>query len=111
MRQFANASFARRDAATKELCKENESALPLVRETLKSAQSLEHRRRIEAVIDHLRTGNETPGSIRAGLQELRALEVLERIGTADARKIVERIAGGADAIMTFEAQLILSRWR
>jgi hypothetical protein len=45
------------------------------------------------------------------LRELRAIEVLERIGTAEARKIVESVAtGDADALLTREARLVLGRW-
>jgi hypothetical protein len=45
------------------------------------------------------------------LRDIRALEVLERIGTADARKIVEVVAKGhPDALLTREAKLVLDRW-
>ncbi len=45
------------------------------------------------------------------LRELRALEVLERIGTADAKSIVETVAGGhGGALLTREAKQVLSRW-
>jgi hypothetical protein len=48
----------------------------------------------------------------ACLRELRALEVLERIGGAEAKDLVETIAGGhADALLTLEARQVLSRWR
>jgi hypothetical protein len=43
------------------------------------------------------------------LRELRALEVLERIGAPEARKQVEAMANGADSVPTYEAQLILTR--
>jgi hypothetical protein len=45
----------------------------------------------------------------ANLRELRALEVLERIGAPEARKQVEAMANGADSVPTYEAQLILTR--
>jgi WD40 repeat protein len=45
------------------------------------------------------------------LRELRALEVLERIGSAEAKKRVEEIAAGhAEALLTREARRVLSRW-
>jgi hypothetical protein len=53
-----------------------------------------------------------PNAAPACLRELRALEVLERIGIADAKKLVEAVAKGhADALLTREAKLVLSRWR
>ena len=46
------------------------------------------------------------------LRDLRALEVLERIGTPEAKKVVEAVAGGhPDALLTREAKLVLVRWR
>lgn len=45
------------------------------------------------------------------LRELRALEVLERIGSAAARQLVAAMAVGAEgAVLTAEARLILARW-
>ena len=45
------------------------------------------------------------------LRELRALEVLERIGTPEAKKIVEAVVKGRpDALLTREAKLVLDRW-
>ena len=42
----------------------------------------------------------------------RALEVLERIGTADAKAIVQAVAGGrADAPLTLEARRVLARMK
>jgi hypothetical protein len=44
------------------------------------------------------------------LGELRGLEVLERIGTAEARQILETLAGGApEALLTQEARASLER--
>jgi hypothetical protein len=45
------------------------------------------------------------------LRDLRSLEVLERIGTPEAKKVVEAVAKGhADALLTREAKLALDRW-
>ena len=46
-----------------------------------------------------------------GLRELRALHVLERIGGADARQIVQSIAANSDGLRASEAQFVLTRWR
>jgi len=32
------------------------------------------------------------------------------IGSAEARKMVQRTASGADSVLTYEAQLIITRW-
>ena len=45
------------------------------------------------------------------LRDIRALEVLERIGTPEAKKIVEAVVKGhPDALLTREAKLVLDRW-
>jgi hypothetical protein len=44
------------------------------------------------------------------LRQLRAIEVLERAGTAQAKKILSKLAGGApDARLTREAKAALER--
>jgi WD40 repeat protein len=63
---------------------------------------------LEVLKDRVKPANAVP----APVQQVRALEVLERIGTPEAKKIVETVAGGrADAVLTREAKLVLSRWR
>jgi hypothetical protein len=48
---------------------------------------------------------------RINLRILRALQTLERIGTAEAKKLVEEAANGeTDAPLTREAKLALDRW-
>jgi hypothetical protein len=45
------------------------------------------------------------------LQTLRAVEVLERIGTPEARHVLQAMAGGADgALATTQARGALARW-
>lgn len=108
IRQMKSAVFVERAAASKELLGAKETALPALRAARKVSASLEEARRIDQVIGELQARLDTPSAV---LSELRALEVLERIGTPEARKHIEAMAKGADAVPTYEAQLILSRWR
>jgi hypothetical protein len=46
------------------------------------------------------------------LCELRAVEALERVGSAEAQALLEEVAGGnEDALLTREARLALGRLR
>jgi WD40 repeat protein len=70
--------------------------------------TLEMRRRIELLLPKLeRFTPPSPPELRA----LRALVVLERIGNAQARKLVEQLAGGSpQARLTRQAQAVLAWW-
>lgn len=97
--------FAVRDAARKELEKMDDAAYGVLREALKEAGSLEMRRRIEALLAD-------PFVLRASekLRQVRAVMVLEQIGAPEARRELERLAGGvADARLTREARTAISR--
>jgi hypothetical protein len=68
--------------------------------------TLEKRRRLEAL---LRLG-QGPERQRERLRLGRALEVLERQGTAEARQLLRALAGGAPGVwQTQEAQASLAR--
>jgi WD40 repeat protein len=89
--------FAERDKASEELEKLGATAEPALRKALKETPSLEVRKRVERVLEKLE------GESRLGAQ--RALEVLERLGTPEARKLLEALADGApDAWLTREAR-------
>ena len=60
---------------------------------------LEERRRIEELLRTLEEGDLAPQS----LQTLRAIEVLERIGTAEARRLLETQARGLAGCRATEA--------
>jgi WD40 repeat protein len=104
--RLGHANFNEREAASKELTRLGEISVTPLQEALQlKTLSLEQRRRIEELLPRVETG--APSCLR----ELRAIEVLERIGTAEARKIVESVAtGDADALLTREARLVLGRW-
>jgi RNA polymerase sigma factor (sigma-70 family) len=93
--------FAERDEATRELKKLGEAAEPGLRQALKGAGTLETKQRLEAILKEL--GG--PGGVSGErLRTLRALEVLERTGTKEARELVRQLAQGAPgAWLTGEA--------
>jgi len=69
--------------------------------------SLEARRRAAQILETIRAR----GATGQAAQFLRALEVLEWIGTAQARKPVEKLARGAAAVSyTEDAKRSLKRW-
>jgi WD40 repeat protein len=83
--------FATRQQATSELKEIGSQAAPAVREAVKMADSLEVRRRLEKLLDEW--DNRIPAA--AELRMLRAVEVLEWIGTPEARKLLAAWAKGA----------------
>src|SRR5262249_32031777 len=72
--------FAVREKAERQLEKIGEQAEPALRKTLAARPSAEVRRRVEQLLEKLERGL-LPGT---RLQQLRAIEVLEQIGTSDA---------------------------
>jgi hypothetical protein len=68
--------------------------------------SLEARRRIEQLLDSLTTTVPSPDMLR----QLRALAVLERIGSEPARALLRELASGTpDARLTREASATVAR--
>jgi len=97
--------FARRQTASRELADLEELALPALQEALKSDVSPEKRQRIQALLGG-------PGGIRspATLQAIRAVEVLEQVGTPEAKELLATLARGAPAArLTQEAKGSLGR--
>jgi WD40 repeat protein len=97
--------FDVRAAAVKELEKLGDRAAPALREALAAKPSAEVRKQAEELLGGLRL-------VRSPelLQRLRAVQVLERIGSPEARQILEALAKGAPgARETREAQASLSR--
>jgi hypothetical protein len=97
--------FATRQRASKELSKLDHLAEPALRKALSGQPSLEMRRRIQQLLERLAS----PPS-GAQLRPLRAVEVLEHLGTAEARRLLEMLAqGAAEARLTQEAKASLQR--
>jgi WD40 repeat protein len=97
--------FEAREGASRELERLAEAAVPALRRGLAARPSPEGRRRIEGLLE--RHGR--PERLTAeGLRQLRALEALERAGTAEARRLIEELAGGEpEARLTREAKAAL----
>jgi WD40 repeat protein len=100
--------YAVRRRATQELANLQELAEPALRKALQGRPSLEVQRRVERLLAKLASLRWNPTSKR--LRLLRALEVLEHIGTPGARQVLKTLAGGAPASpLTQEAKASLER--
>src|SRR5262249_31627583 len=100
-----NKSFSVREQAQRELEELGNLAEKELRKTLASRPSLEVRRRIETLLERV-----DPVKSPARLQALRAVEVLEHIGTPEAQEVLKNLATGApEARLTREAKASLER--
>jgi hypothetical protein len=98
--------FGARQKAMQELEKLGHAAEPALRKALADGPMLELRQRIEQLLQKL----EGPITSPELLRNLRALEVLEQLGTAEARGLLEALAKGAPGHrMTEEARAALRR--
>ncbi|HLN33186.1 MAG TPA: sigma-70 family RNA polymerase sigma factor [Gemmataceae bacterium] len=97
--------FAVRQKASKELEALGDAALPALRETLDKNPSLEVRRRLETLLSR------PPVSVTSSeLRNLRALNVLELIDSANAHRLLAELGAGATyAAQTQEARAALRR--
>ncbi len=100
--------FGTREKASAELIEVGEPAAPALREALGGTPSAEVRARIRRLLD--RFGGK---AVSADLvRRERALEVLEHMGGAEARELLEELAKGApEAALTREAKAALARLR
>jgi WD40 repeat protein len=100
-------TFAARQQATEELEKLGERAEAILRKALENKPPLETRLRVEKLLEKLGEGSPpTPEDVRA----MRGIEVLELIGTAEARQYLETLTRGAtEARPTQEAKAALER--
>ncbi|HJT78135.1 MAG TPA: WD40 repeat domain-containing protein, partial [Gemmataceae bacterium] len=102
--ELDNDDFGVRERATRELEGVTELAAPALHAALEKNPSAELRRRAERLLERL---TETP---RDQWPALRAIEVLERAGTPQARHVLEGLAEGAPkARLTREAKASLER--
>jgi WD40 repeat protein len=96
--------FAVREAAMRGLADLGEQVEPNLRRTLERKPPAEVWRRVEALLT-------APRPLPAGelLRTLRAIRVLERVGTREARQVLHKLAGGAPDRPTREAREALER--
>lgn len=99
--------FTARQKASDELEKLGELAIHSVNQALAAKPSLERQQRLERVRERLVAAMNLTAEQR---QALRTVEVLERIGTTEAREVLRSLAGGAaGAQVTRHAQAALAR--
>jgi uncharacterized protein (TIGR03067 family) len=100
IRELDVPAFAARDKAMKELENYGELAKPALKEVLSKKPSAEVQHRAERLLDHA----------EKTLRPLRAIEVLESIGTTEAQNVLRALAQGEEgARVTREARASLSR--
>jgi WD40 repeat protein len=100
--------FAVRERARKALEKAGELARPALRRALAGQPSLELRRRAKELLDRVDAAALSPERVRL----VRALAVLERIGSKEAGQVLRRLAEGApEAFLTEEAKASVQRLR
>jgi hypothetical protein len=99
-------TFKVREAAMAELRKLGPSVEVELRRAALKPSSLEAGRRLQTLLAEL----DEPMVATAALRQLRAVEVLERLATPEARQWLKELAGGVpEARLTREAQQILGR--
>ncbi len=87
---LASDDFATRQRSAEELEKLGEAAEPLLKKVLEAKPALDTRRRVEELQAKLRGQGPSGDQVR----ELRAVEVLERLATPEARQLLEALAKG-----------------
>ncbi|MBY0525232.1 MAG: hypothetical protein K2R98_17630 [Gemmataceae bacterium] len=98
--------FLVREKATQDLYNLGDLAIPALKKATEGNPSVEARRRIDQILERLQGPITSPERMRG----LRAVEVLEQIGTPEARKALEALAKGApEAWVTLEAKASLGR--
>lgn len=108
VRDLASGNFAIRSQANAALEKLGAEAASQLRTAVKNPPNLEVKRRLETLIDKLDRPFEVADNIRA----YRALTLLERIATPEARQMLEELSRGApSAWLTVEARQSLQRAR
>jgi hypothetical protein len=109
IRELDDGSFAVREAASAELAKLGPFAEKALRDARKGGPSPEAKRRLDALLAAL--AEDAPPSPEQ-LRTLRAVAVLEQLGTPEARGLLDKLAQGAPgALVTEEAKAARERLR
>jgi len=93
--------FEERESATEGLVRAGKAAEEAVKKALENKPSAEAKQRLELVVSKL------SGSLGPNLEEVRAariVELLEKVGTPQAEKILEEIVKGGDGLLAAEAR-------
>src|SRR5262249_28298178 len=90
---LASNKFAVRDKARKELERLGPDAEPLLRKALKGQLDVEAQRRVETLLQSIQVEPVATDDLRV----LRAVEVLEILGTGDAHALLTTLAAGRQA--------------
>ncbi len=106
--RLASDDFDTRTGAADALSRIGTRTVPQLQQAVASQPTLEAKRRVETLLARLTTGSLLPDALRL----VRAIEVLERAGTAEARQVLQTLATGApQALATHEAQAALAHSR
>jgi hypothetical protein len=106
LRELEADDFAARKKAAAELEAVADRAEPVLRKVLAENPSAETKRQIEHVLELARP------SAPQRRREARAVEVLERLGTPEARELLAALAGGdKESFLTREARAAVGRLR
>jgi WD40 repeat protein/beta-lactamase regulating signal transducer with metallopeptidase domain len=98
--------FAVRQEAATNLVKAGEQVVPSLQKVLASQPTIETRKRVEELVEKLTGGTLTGEQLRF----VRSVETLERIGTPEARQLLQTLSQGAPgALTTRQAQEALDR--
>jgi hypothetical protein len=96
-----------REKAAEEIAAMGKAAVPHLLEFSQSSPSAEARKRAESILERLGV---KPGLSADQLRGLRAVEVLEYVGTPEAKKALSELAGGTpEYLLTREAKASLRR--
>lgn len=88
IKKFDAPAFADRQAAIKKVKELGPRAAPALQEAIRTTESVEVRARSEELLDQMKAGPKTHAA-GPDLRAVRAIEALERIGTPEAKKLLE----------------------
>lgn len=98
--------FATREAAQRDIARAGELVEPALRHALEATADPEVKRRLTELLDRSSRPETRPEQLR----DLRAVEVVERVGNAEARRLLRALTKGApEARLTREAAAALGR--